>query len=1028
MLCVAAFAAEEPAPWSVDASHGPTHEVKLSLTESTWSSVTVSGGMVVFDVLGDLWRVPIAGGQATQITSGPAWDTQPRFSPDGQQLAFVSDRGGNETVWVARADGTEPRLVVDEKVARATEPAWLDDEWLVVRRRTVDTRSIGVTELWQFHVTGGKGFALTSLDSHPHAGEAWPTADAIYFSSRHGRFEYGHDPVAGLWDVIRLDRRTGEMATVVSGAGSAVRPVVDPTGKNLIFVSRDRTKTLLESIALETGVRTVLQAGLSPDEMEGFALHGSYPAMDWYSGELVYWARGKLWRLDPDVSAPTEIPFQLDGTWTQHDVPRKAWRPDEVVQAKVLRSTVANARGAIAFSAFGQLWTQGPSGAPNRIGRGTGYMPAWSPSGNDLAWVTYDGEGALRVRWERKGDETLPIRGLLARPTWLPDGKGLLVLRGVHGTVSEDLDAVSTFDVVELRKELSGWRQRVITQVPNRGSSSRMPGMTVSNGRVYTMLDRPKGPREPGTTRVVSFDLATGRDLREHLDLGGAEEVALSPDLRWVAWRAGHQVWAAPFPAASSGKLVEVGQLPGRQFTNVVGDWLAFTPDSRSLTWMRGSTFSKVPVSAIGTPPDPKPTDPYADDPRVQRVEVKVELPRARPSGTLAFTNARVVTMVGDEVLEGATIVVEGDRIRDVGVGLPVPSGARTVDLSGATVFPGLVDVHAHLHYTAGDVLPASEWRYKVALDFGVTTVHDPSASTDLVFTQAERVEAGLMQGPRVSSTGFILYGALNNGGADTPTRESAGAHVRRLQAVGARSVKVYQQSQRERRQWYAEVCRELDVLCVPEGGGDLWQNLGMVADGYHAIEHSLPTAPLYADVVGFYAGSRVPGSYGTAYTPTLQVVYGGVRGEAAFLQEENPLDHPLLARHTPRRWLDAKLWRGNFLLQPDDWRHEAVARDAARMARDGVLVTLGAHGELQGLGVHYELWALAGPGAMTPHEALRAATLGGARYLGMEGQIGTIEAGRLADLVAVDGDVLADIRRSDDIRLVVKNGEIWAP
>ena len=143
-----------------------------------------------------------------------------------------------------------------------------------------------------------------------------------------------------------------------------------------------------------------------------------------------------------------------------------------------------------------------------------------------------------------------------------------------------------------------------------------------------------------------------------------------------------------------------------------------------------------------------------------------------------------------------------------------------------------------------------SEWRYQTALDFGVTTVHDPSASTDLVFTQAERVEAGYEVGPRVYSTGYVLYGALASDGAKTPDPESARRHVERMKLVGAQSVKVYQQSQRERRQWYVDACDALQMLCVPEGGGDMFQNLGMVADGFHAIEHALPTSPLYQDVI----------------------------------------------------------------------------------------------------------------------------------------------------------------------------------
>src|SRR5499425_1658451 len=85
--------------------------LKFTTDEGTWMSVDVSpdGRTLVFDLLGDLYTVPITGGSATRITSGQAFDAMPSFSPDGRQVAFVSDRSGAPNLWVANADGTQPR-------------------------------------------------------------------------------------------------------------------------------------------------------------------------------------------------------------------------------------------------------------------------------------------------------------------------------------------------------------------------------------------------------------------------------------------------------------------------------------------------------------------------------------------------------------------------------------------------------------------------------------------------------------------------------------------------------------------------------------------------------------------------------------------------------------------------------------------------------------------------------------------------------------------------------------------------------
>jgi len=1019
--------APKPPPWDISAPHGPTHDVSLSLSEGTWMSVTTQGQRVIFDLLGDLWSMPLSGGEATALTHGPSWDVEPRLSPDGKRIAYTSDAGGSEQIWVMDADGSNRRQLTDDADARFTDPVWdPTGSWILGRRRTVDTRSIGVTELWLIHLDGGKGVALTSLDEHPHAGEAAFSADGryIYFSSRNGRFEYDQNPVGGLWTIQRLDRTTGEIRLVVGGTGSAARPTLTPDGDGMVFLSRDRDKTLLELLDLQTGTRRVLADWIEMDQMEGFALHGVYPSISFASdGKLLLWSGGKLWRLGLDGSK-SELPFHVSGTWTLTDVPRWERPLLDQVKARVIRWPTWTADGRVAFSALGELWVRQASGTIDRISQGTGYAPAWSPDGTALAWTAWDDQAGGALNITRKGKtEALPVQGQLVNPAWSADGQSLVVLRAPFGGEDHDLGDAPWFEIVLLTRSGKGWTQQVVTTTPNRGSGAHAPRLFLHDGRVWWLEDRSTEPRHPDDTAFVSVKL-DGTDKRDHLLLPGSEEVVPSPDFTRVGYLQNHGIYVTALP--DWGKTVKIadGGLPTLQITKTSGGWVNWTPDGQTLTWVEGPELKKRKVAGPGALTTPK-----ADagepppQPLIETVALDLELPRAKPTGVVAYTHARIITMHGDDVLDDATLVVDGDHIRSVTQGGAAPAGATIVDCTGKTLIPGIIDVHAHLHYSSGDVLPAQEWRYLTALDFGVTTVQDPSASTDLVFTQAERVEAGLEQGPRVHSTGAVLYGALGADNAPTPDADTARAHIARMASMGAESVKVYQQPRREQRQWYATACREQHILCVNEGGGDLWQDLTMVVDGMHAVEHALSISPLYKDVLGLYAGSHSADTLGTSSTPTLLVAYGGMSGEGWFYQHMDPIDDARLLRHYPRRVLDARAWRLGLMAQDSDWNFQSVARDTAALMRAGVLTTLGAHGQLQGLGDHWELWGLAGPGAMTPMEALRTATIDGAKYLGLDQQIGSLEAGKLADFVVLDANPLEDIHNSVKIAMTVKNG-----
>ena len=437
-----------------------------------------------------------------------------------------------------------------------------------------------------------------------------------------------------------------------------------------------------------------------------------------------------------------------------------------------------------------------------------------------------------------------------------------------------------------------------------------------------------------------------------------------------------------------------------------------WSADGASVSWSTGPTLKTVSIDEAMQ---------SESVPAATTADLSMPVEADIPESTLALTNARIITMNDQrEVIEEGTILVRGNRIEVMGrtMDILVPEDYQVVDMTGKTITPGFVDIHAHGPYGDGEIIPQQNWNLLAHLALGVTTVHNPSSKATLAFAAAEYARANKILGPRIFSTGEIIYGARSTGLSPINSLDDALAHVRRLKAQGAISVKNYNQPRREQRQQVNEAAYREGLMTVAEGGSLYQLDMNMLADGITGIEHNVPTLKMYADVNQYWAQS------GAGYTPTLVVTYGGLTAEDYYYQDTEVWKHPLLSRFVPPTLLRARSVR-RVMAPEEEFRDDDAAAAAKQLLDRGINVNIGAHGQREGLGSHWEIWSFA-RGGFSPMEALSTATINPARYLKMDADIGSIEKRKLADLVIMDANPLEDIRNTDKISHVMINGRLY--
>jgi imidazolonepropionase-like amidohydrolase/Tol biopolymer transport system component len=1044
---------KEDKKWDVSNPPGlPLTDVAFTATEGTWMNldVTPDGKTIAFDLLGDIYTMPIGGGAATCIRSGLAWEVQPRWSPDGRKILFTSDAGGGDNVWTMEADGSKAKQVTKESFRLLNNPVWMPDgQYFVARKHFTSTRSLGAGEMWLYHSAGGEGVQLTKRkNDQQDVNEPCVSADGryVYFSEDMypgGFFQYNKNPNQQIFAIRRYDRQEGRVENVTGGSGGACRPQLSRDGLWLSFVRRVGTKTVLFVHELKTGEEYPVYDRLDKDQQEAWTIFGTYPGYAWLpdNSGLLIWAGGQINRLNlklaagkaPVLTGAQVVPFTAEVKTKVAETLRfeqKAFEPE--FTARAIRHCATSPDGkTIVFNAAGYLYKkQLPDGKPERVSNPRGarpgptaleFEPAFSPNGKELLYATYSDEelGAIWKMDLASGRKTrlTAEKGLYRQPQYSPDGKWVVYRK--QGGDDEVGFAFGKLPGIYLLPAQGGEAKLVTPQGENPRFSADGKRLFVSTGGyLFGALDK----------QYKSFDLS-GKDEKTLFKSKYVNQWAPSPDNKWLVFSELHKLYVCPMPMP--GQTVDLSgdtkAFPVTQIARDAGISLHWSADNKKIHWTQGDEYFSVDLNRRftfleGSLDSVPPLD-------TAGLKIGLTLPADLPTGTVAFTNARIITMEGDRVIENGAVVVTDNRIVFVGTMTEYQSykpssvdraSPTVIDCTGKTIMPGIVDVHAHSGNFRYGLNPEKQWEYYANLAFGVTTSHDPSVNSEMAFSNAELIRSGRMAGPRLFSTGTILYGADGDFKAPINSLDDARAALRRTRAFGAFSVKSYNQPRREQRQQVIAAARELGMLVVPEGGSFFYHNMTQVVDGHTGVEHNIPVAPLYTDVTTLWSKTKAHN------TPTLIVCYGGLNGENYWYQNTDVWKNERLQRFMPRHILDER--SRHVTKAPDEEYqngHVLVSKSCKKLQDAGVNINLGAHGQLQGMGAHWELWMLA-QGGMSNLQALKCATINGASYLGMAKDLGSIATGKLADLIVLDKNPLADIRNSESIRYTMANGRLY--